>query len=272
MSKQWLKCISAMVLFLMFFGMVKVQAQANGDESLFLVFEFMVVDNEQEEAYEETERFWKKIHEERVKQGQIIGWDLWSLQPGGEQQGYQYLTVTLYDDPVKMMSRSELAGTIEKAYPDMSAEELQANLDAANASRDLAARVYLEQIASTESAYEMKIGNIASIDMMKVDLDKYEAYEEAEKQIFQPLHQENVDEGYMANWGLLKVINPIGSDAYMSHITVNMFESWEQVFDYEEIEESDDLTFNTQSALIQAGLQTRDMRMVYFATLIDMVR
>ena len=268
-NNNLIKYVACTLILLASFG-VKSQAQEN--ESLFLVFEFMVVDNEQEADYEETERFWKQIHKERVNQGQIIGWDLWSLQPGGEQQGYQYLTVTFYDDPVKMMSRFDLDATIKAAYPDMSEDEIQRNLDAANASRDLAARVYLEQIAYTESEFISEIGTIASIDMMKVDLDKYDAYEEAEKQIFQPLHQENVDEGFMANWGLLKVINPIGSDAYMSHITVNMFENWEQVFDYEAIEESDDLTFNTQSALIQAGLQTRDMRMVYFATLLDMVR
>ena len=81
-------------------------------EKLFLVFEFMRVDNEQELIYMETEDFWKKIHEQRVKNGDIFGWDLWRLQPGGEDQGYQYLTVNLYDDKVKMMSG---AGDVEKA-------------------------------------------------------------------------------------------------------------------------------------------------------------
>ena len=94
-------------------------------EKLFLVFEFMRVDNEQELIYMETEDFWKKIHEQRVKNGDIFGWDLWRLQPGGEDQGYQYLTVNLYDDKVKMMSG---AGDVEKAlkdaYPDLSEEEL----------------------------------------------------------------------------------------------------------------------------------------------------
>jgi hypothetical protein len=43
----------------------------------------------------------EKIHDQRVKNGNIIGWDLWSLQPGGEDQGYQYLTVQIFTDPVK---------------------------------------------------------------------------------------------------------------------------------------------------------------------------
>ncbi|RAJ25362.1 hypothetical protein LX77_01665, partial [Gelidibacter algens] len=73
-------------------------------DKLYLILEFMKVDNEQEAAYMETEAFWQKIQEQRVKNGDILGWDLWSLQPGGEDQGYQYLTVTLYNDPLKMMS------------------------------------------------------------------------------------------------------------------------------------------------------------------------
>ena len=60
----------------------------------------MRVDNEQEGTYMDIETFWQKIHEERVKNGDIIGWDLWRLPPGGEAQGYQYLPVNLYDDKV----------------------------------------------------------------------------------------------------------------------------------------------------------------------------
>ena len=78
--------------------------QLNAQDKLYLVFEFMKVDNKQEAAYADTEEFWAKIHEQRVINGDIIGWDLWSLQPGGEDQHFQYMTVNLYDDPVKMMS------------------------------------------------------------------------------------------------------------------------------------------------------------------------
>ncbi|MEH6513192.1 MAG: hypothetical protein V7734_08840 [Maribacter arcticus] len=48
----------------------------------------MKVDNEQMAAYDETETFCEKIQQQRVKSGDILGWDLWSLQPGGEIQGF----------------------------------------------------------------------------------------------------------------------------------------------------------------------------------------
>ena len=55
-------------------------------ENLYLLFEFMHVDNEQESAYMETENFWEKVHQQRVNNGDCIGWDLWALTPGGENQ------------------------------------------------------------------------------------------------------------------------------------------------------------------------------------------
>lgn len=56
----------------------------DSSDKLYLIFELMHVDNEQEAAYAETENFWEKIHEQRVQRGDIVGWDLWSLLPGGK--------------------------------------------------------------------------------------------------------------------------------------------------------------------------------------------
>ncbi len=60
-----------------------LRAQDNLPSELYLIFEFMRVDGEQSSAYMETEDFWEGIHQQRVKSGEIIGWDLWSLLPGG---------------------------------------------------------------------------------------------------------------------------------------------------------------------------------------------
>ena len=92
--------------FILLLAVILIGSNSFAQDKLYLMFEFMKVDNEQESDYMETESFWEKIHEQRVKNGDIIGWDLWSLQPGGENQGFQYLTVNLYDDPVKMFEGS----------------------------------------------------------------------------------------------------------------------------------------------------------------------
>ncbi len=260
-------CLTALLL-VSFFNPSRVEAQ-DSDGTLYLVFELMKVDNEQETAYAETEVLWKKIHEERVKSGEILGWDLWSLQPGGEMQGFQYMTVTVFDDPVKMFGDIPMLEHAQKAYPDMSEEELQAKFSGTAASRDLAVRFYLEQVGVTEGDFEMAVGTVASMDFMKVDMNNYSSYENAELEIFRPLHQNLIDAGKKGSWELLRVMNPVGSDTYASHITVNMYEGWEQVF-------SGDNNPTTSSfaedMMVQKGLETRDMKWSYIATLREMVR
>ena len=122
-----MKKLITLLLFTLF-----ITQLATAQDKLYLLFEFMTVDNEQEAAYAETEAFWEKIHAERAKNGDILGWDLWSLQPGGEIQGFQYLTVQLFDDPVKMMSggcMEILMTRCKAAYPDMSEKELMKKLN-----------------------------------------------------------------------------------------------------------------------------------------------
>lgn len=244
---------------------------AIAQDKLYLIFEFMKVDNEQEQAYWETEEFWEKIHEKRVENGDILGWDLWSLQPGGENQGFQYMTVSLYNDPVKMMSGDGGFETaLEAAYPDLSEDDRYEKFNSTAKSRDLAVRIYLEQIAVTEGDFEMPIGTVAGMNLMKATDGDSERYENFETEIFQPMHQEEVDEGIRGNWSLMRYLLPVGSDVYASHITVDMYRDYEQLFsgwgeagpDYSEDE----------MQKIQEGLTSRDLKYKYMATLIRKVR
>tara|TARA_R110001592_G_scaffold124156_6_gene332859 strand:- start:2168 stop:2962 length:795 start_codon:yes stop_codon:yes gene_type:complete len=244
-------------------------------EELYLVFEFMKVDNEQMAAYDETETFWEKIQQQRVKSGDIIGWDLWSLQPGGEMQDFQYLTVSLYNDPVKMMDGSSWTNLIARAkaaYPNMTEEDITAKLNGSAKTRDLAVRIFAQEIATTtgSSPNNMVLGTVAEIGMMKVDLGNYDAYEKAETEVFQPLHQKAVDSGDKISWGLIRFINPIGSDTYASHMTVSMFKNYKQALN-QNINYTEGAT-PAKTKLMQEGIAARDMKYVYMAQLIKMAR
>jgi hypothetical protein len=256
---------------LMLLVIVLLSSNVIAQDKLYLVFEFMKVDNEQEVAYEETEAFWEKIHVQRVKNGDITGWDLWSLQPGGEDQGFQYLTVTLYNNPVKMFAGAGgFQAALKAAYPNMTDEKLAKTFNKTGKSRDLAVRIYLEQIDTTKDEFDMPIGTIASLDMMKVDLGNYGKYEKMESEVFKPMHQKDVDAGQKESWGLLRFMSPIGSDTYASHMTVNMFKNYDQFF-MQPSNDTPKLTEAQQKA-IQDGLKTRDLKYVYMATLIKKAR
>lgn len=255
----------------MFIAVILFSGHVNAQDKLYLLFEFMKVDNEQETAYWDTESLWEKIHDQRVKNGDIIGWDLWSLQPGGKDQGYQYLTVQVFKDPVKMFQGGgDLMAAAKKAYPSMSEQDLINKLNQSAKSRDLAVRFYLEQIDHTKGQFDMPVGTVATINLMKVALDNYAKYENAESKTFKSDHQKQVDKGNRASWELLRIISPIGSAAYASHITVDMFKDFNQYFGGS----NDRGTVYTaaQQKAFQDGLASRDLKWAYTATLIKKVR
>lgn len=239
-------------------------------DKLYLIFELMKVDNEQENAYQETENFWEKIHQQRAQSGDIIGWDLWNLQPGGEDQGYQYMTVTLYNSAKAMFGGGNFMENVNKAYPDMPEDELTKKFNSAGSTRDLAVRIYLEEIATTNDSFDLPLGTVAFFNFMKAEPGQSDAYEKAEMEVFQPMHQQQVDNGERASWGLLRFMLPFGSEVYATHIAVDMYKNLDQALnrnagDFGELTEA-------QQKAIQDGIATRDLKLGNMGTLVKKVR
>ncbi len=241
---------------------------AQPEDDLFLTFEFMRVDEDQSDAYMNIERFWSGIHQERANAGEIIGWDLWSLQPGGEDQGYQYLTVTLYSSYRDMLAGgSDYMALAKAAYADMSDEDLEKTFDATSGTRDLAVRLFMQLIDETDGDFDMPLGTMATIDIMKALNDDYEDIESA---IFKPSHQDAVDFDSKGSWSLLRVILPAGSDRYTSHVTVNMYKDVDQFASWSAPGGGE--SSMEQDMAIEQGIASREMKKVYFAKLEMKVR
>lgn len=254
----------------MLIAVVLFYSSAFAQDKLYYVLEFMKVDDKNETAYLETESFWEKIHEQRIKNGDLIEWDLWKLKSNDEEQSYQYLTINVYNDPAKMLGEwGDITVLAKKAFPDMSDEEIAKKMDNTNKSRDLAVRYYVERIDKTDDNFEMPVGTIATLSMMKVDLDKFSAYEKAERDIFKPMHQQEIDNNLRASWNLNRFISPIGSNTYASHITMNIYKDFNQFFSTPE--EDIEITEEQQKS-IDKGIALRIMKYVHMAELMKKVR
>lgn len=238
-------------------------------EPLYLLFEFMEVNDEHMEDYLEVETFWSKIHQQRIADGSIDGWDLWELMPSGSEQGSQYLTVTVYHSLEQMMTpmnMDAIRGYAKKAH-SISDKELNAIMDKTVVSRNIANQLYLKQLSSTINAPEMHEGIYATLDFMK-ELD--ENYERMEERIFRIWHQQSVDQEEMNSWELLRIIMPFGSDVYATHVTVGMYEDLKQLTTY--LEQPEDNTDYMNMMAAAGGIQTRDLKHRKIARLIMMIR
>jgi hypothetical protein len=220
---------------ILFVAVILFGSHASAQRKTYLSFEFMKVAPQQESAYLETESFWEKIHDQRVKSGAILGWQLWRLQPGGMNQDYQYVTVQVFDDPIKMFQDGpgESYLTIAKrAFPTMSDEDLLLKRAESLKSRDLADTFYLEQIDQTKGQFDLSLGAVMGINFMKVKPNDYAKYENGESKIFKPEWQNRVDSGRTGSWSLLKVITPQGNalNSGISHVSLDKFKDFNQLY------------------------------------------
>ncbi|MBT8321552.1 MAG: hypothetical protein KJO90_07780 [Eudoraea sp.] len=242
---------------------------AYSQEPTYLTFELMKVEEGMGGDYLETETFWEKIHQQRVNNGDIVGWDLWALSPSGTGQGHQYMTVALYNDPVKMMGGgTDLDEILKAAYPKMSQFELDKKMDQTAKSRDLAVVIYLQQIASAGGDFEMPLGTLAQINFMKAKPGQSDTYEEMESSMFKGMHDQRIAAGGMAMWGLMRNMLGYPTEAYASHITVDMFKDWDQYFN---ASTNIQWTPEQQEAYNQIT-EMRDLKSTVFATLVKKVR
>jgi hypothetical protein len=246
-------------------------SMAQDDDPVYLLFEFMQVDNEQEAAYAETENFWEKIHQQSVQNGDKVGWDLWVLQPGGEIQNFQYLTVNVYNDPVKMYeggSLESLMANAKKAYPNMSEDQILEKLNNSSKTRDLAVRVYLSLDETTDGDYEMAVGSISRINMMKSKAGANPI--KIEREVFKPQHQKMVDAGQRGSWGLASVMLPYGTEVYADYYTFDMYKDYAQMigeFNYQGAQPTEE-----QQNAFQEIATMRDLKFSYIGKLLKKVR
>lgn len=242
-------------------------------EKKYLVFEFIRVDANMMFDYLEYKEFLAKVYGQSIKNGDIIGWDLWSLQSGSEGEPFQYATITYYDDPVKMMNGNDMEQLIKNAknaFPDMNESQINQKFKEAIDNQDLAVRNYMVEVASTNDSYVYKPGTLASFDLMKAVEGKFEDYEKAEKEVFLPIHEKKIKAGLMENWRFLRTALPTGSEAKSTHMTMNVYSNYVQFFnsmEYEDIDASE-----SQLVAVEEGLKSRDQKWVYLATLESMVR
>jgi len=244
------------------------------DDHQYLVIEFIKVKSTQMVDYSENKDFLEKIYQEAVKQGEVKGWDLWTLQSGPDQGDFQYVTITYYDDPVKMMNGltdDNLMSYAKRAYSsEKSDNQIEMIVNNAVKNRDLAMRAYMVVVAQTDDDFEYKPGVLASFDLMKAAEGRFNEYEHVEEDLYRPFHQKKIEAGMMGSWKFLRTAVPMGSEAEYTHMTLNFYDSYLQFFnsmEYEDIEASEE-----QLMAMEEGLSSRDQKWVYLATLLKAIR
>lgn len=205
-----------------------VAASSQTIPSLFVVVDYMKVKPENTSRYLEVEQdIWKPMHQERVKQGIIVGWYLYAVEFAGTDGEYNYVVISLYDNAESLESpwNAEIPAQV---HPRKQISEL---MEQTYGSRQ---NVKTELYYSVATAPEIPLETPASylqVNFMQVDPGQQSTYEQLESDIWQPIHNEAINSGRTSGWGLWRSLFPRGAGQKYQYITLNTFSEFSYVFE-----------------------------------------
>ncbi len=207
-----------------------IQSRSQEKPSLFVVADFMKVQPDNHTGYLEVEQeIWKPLHEERIRQGIIVGWYLYAVEFSGAQDAYNYVVITLYDDATKL-EKPWNADLVEKVHKATRLDEI---MKKTRLSREHAKSELFYNVVTVPAKPLENPAPYLQVSYMKVEAGMQSEYEQLESGIWLPIHNEAIKTGQTKGWSLWSALFPRGADRPYQYITLNAFSEYSYVFEYD---------------------------------------
>jgi len=172
--------------------------------------------NGAEEYISMEQDIWKPVHQERINSGKLLGWYLLRVEyPGGTQADYNFVAVNIYpsiadlDDPYAGIDWRSI-------HPSVDAGQL---MDRTDASRDMVHTEVFELIDEAVPGQPEVMPRLITVNKMRTPVGGNTDYENLERQIWKPIHQDRIRQQKMEDWMLLRRVIPNGSKWSYNYIT-----------------------------------------------------
>ncbi|MGQ7868059.1 hypothetical protein [Sunxiuqinia sp. sy24] len=207
------------------FGAGVFTVQAQDDPMVFAIVDFMKVNAGDEGKYVEIEQdVWKPIHQERINQGEIIGWILYRIHYTGADDEYNFATVAVFDDPSKL--EHTFSVDMEKVHPGKDMDQL---FDETMNSRQLVRQNLIRRVGAVYPEGGPGDFKYIQVNSMKVKPGHGGAYVDNEMNVWKPVHQELVNAGTRSGWSLWQSVYPFGESLPYDYITVDYFADYSKL-------------------------------------------
>ena len=225
--KNFKKELFAFIVFSLAFVVFPLLGTAQENEPpLYALVESMKVMPQNEESYLEIEKnIWKPLHLERAKQGNIVGWFLYKVWFTGTDDKYNYVTVTLFSDPLKIEDPWK---NIDPAKI-LPGKDLDKAMKETGDSREMVSSSLIMRQASVYPEGGPGDFKFIQLDYMKVDQGNESEYWDVETNIWKPVHQEFIKAGSRVGWSLWGRNFPSGAGLDYQYVTVNYLTDWSKI-------------------------------------------
>jgi len=212
--------------FLKTFGLLAFLLFAMNSKGQMAVVEYMKVKPGNDGKYLEVEKAWKKLHEVRLKTGQILSWALYEPMFTGQDFDYQYVTVTVYKDLGAYEKAVWSDSLAQMAYPDYKEKDWDEFGKKTGDARVLS-QVQVYHLVTGANAKPLKPVKYLQLSNMGVKPGGEAAYEKLEKDYFKPLHEAAIKAGQMEGWSIWSKYP--GNYTQSQYTAVNEYSSLAQI-------------------------------------------
>lgn len=199
---------------------------AQEEEESYVIVEYMKVKPGMLSEYRDCEAAWKIIHQHRVKEGHITGWELEEVMfPSGANSEYDFLTITHYKnwDAIDV----EDARNWGTYFDILSADKKDIARDADDYRTIVKREIWTaaDKVFSPESTNsEYRVENF-----MKIPAGGIGDWVDMEINFAKPVIEKSIKNGNRAGWIMAFLVAPSGDALPYQASTVDFYKNWEQL-------------------------------------------
>ncbi|HLO81222.1 MAG TPA: hypothetical protein VK166_09695 [Chitinophagaceae bacterium] len=209
-----------------FFLLSEVKAQA--DKRQYVIIEYIKVKPAMRANFLKLQKeVWKKVEQERIKQGKISCWELYEvLYPTGSSSEYDYV---MYHKVTGWNAIEGISEGNDEIFKKTLSKEQLAMIEKPNDSEEMVKKEIWQVEDKIARADYVPPSKYHLANFMNVADGKWDDYMEMEKTLVKPIHEEQARTGGRAGWSLLALREPDGAARAYQASTLDFFDRWADI-------------------------------------------
>lgn len=190
----------------------------------FMTLEYMHVKPGDNDTYLQVERFWRKIHQQRQKDGKILAWSVWKvLAPYNSDAEYQYIVGTIYPKFSNYVDAYEKMD-MDVVFRGVAADSLKSMMRKTGESRKLVRTSVFENLYDLGPEDDSHL-HYALLSEMKSAPGKAQDYESFEKNEWSKIHKDLVADGLETDWVFSRLIFPSQKNYPFNYTVLSFYDN-----------------------------------------------
>jgi hypothetical protein len=207
---------------------LSISANAQADKRQYVIIEYMKVKPAMRGNFLKLQKeIWKKVEQERVKQGKIKCWELYEvLYPSGSSAEYDYV---MYHKVTGWNAIEAIGEGNDEIFKKLLSKEQLAMMDKSDETEQMVKKEIWQVEDKIARADYVPPSKYHLANFMSVADGKWDDYMEMEKTLVKPIHEEQARIGGRAGWSLLALREPDGAARAYQASTMDFFDRWADI-------------------------------------------